>query len=129
LPFSGLLVQQYTKGEKKKMTHEVYGNSSRARCAIYSRDTTICISSFSQLTCKNHFVKIPSWKKLWASQNIFAGLLNIGFSKYGHIIWPGHMAWQASPWELRPSSSAPCAVPMRLSRIDQHIKNEPCAKQ
>jgi len=26
-------------------------------------------------------------------------------------------------------SSAPCAVPMRLSRIDQHIKDEPCAKQ
>jgi len=26
-------------------------------------------------------------------------------------------------------SSAPCAVPMRLSRIDQHINDEPCAKQ
>jgi hypothetical protein len=24
--------------------------------------------------------------KLWASQNIFAGLSNIGFSKYGHIL-------------------------------------------
>jgi hypothetical protein len=36
---------------------------------------------------------------------------------------------QASPWEHRPSSSAPCAVPMRLSRIDQHINDEPCAKQ
>ena len=38
-------------------------------------------------------------------------------------------AWQASPWGHSPSSSAPCAVPMRLSRIDQHIKDEPCAKQ
>jgi hypothetical protein len=26
-------------------------------------------------------------------------------------------------------SSAPCAVPMRLSRIDQHINDEPCAKR
>ena len=26
-------------------------------------------------------------------------------------------------------SSAPCAVPMRLSGIDQHINDEPCAKQ
>jgi hypothetical protein len=38
-------------------------------------------------------------------------------------------AWQASPWEHRPSPSAPCVVPMRLSRVDQHIKHEPCAKQ
>jgi hypothetical protein len=37
--------------------------------------------------------------------------------------------WQASPWEHKPSSSAPCAVPMRLSRIGQHIKDEPCGKQ
>ena len=42
---------------------------------------------------------------------------------------PQAPAWQASPWGHRPSSSAPCAVPMRLSRIDQHIKEEPCAKQ
>ena len=37
--------------------------------------------------------------------------------------------WQASPWGHRPSSSAPCAVPMRLSRIGRHIKDEPRAKQ
>ena len=38
-------------------------------------------------------------------------------------------AWQARPWEHRPSSSAPCAVPMGPSTIGQHIKDEPCAKQ
>jgi hypothetical protein len=38
-------------------------------------------------------------------------------------------AWQASQWGHRPSSSAPCAAPMRLSRIDQHIKDKPYAKQ
>ena len=43
--------------------------------------------------------------------------------------WPQAPAWQASPWEHRPSSSAPCVVPIRLSRIGQHIKDEPCAKQ
>jgi hypothetical protein len=42
---------------------------------------------------------------------------------------PQAPAWQASPWEHRPSSSAPCAAPMKLSRIDQHIKDEHCAKQ
>ena len=37
--------------------------------------------------------------------------------------------WQACPWEHMPNSSAPCAVPMRLSRIVRHIEDEPCAKQ
>jgi hypothetical protein len=35
----------------------------------------------------------------------------------------------SSPWEHRSSSSAPCAVRMRLSKIGQHIQDEPCAKQ
>jgi hypothetical protein len=57
------------------------------------------------------------------------------FSKYGHIpgktlcSGPRLRPGQASPWGYSPSSSAPCAVPMRLSRVDQHIKDEPCAKQ
>jgi hypothetical protein len=57
------------------------------------------------------------------------------FSKYDHILGQTHRwrpqapAWQASPWKHSPSSSAPCAVPMRLSRIEQHTKEEPCAKQ
>ena len=42
---------------------------------------------------------------------------------------PRRRPGQASPWEHRPSSSAPCAVPIRLSRIGEHIKDEPCAKQ
>jgi hypothetical protein len=42
---------------------------------------------------------------------------------------PQAPAWQASPWGHRPSSSAPCAVPMRLSRINRHIKDKHCAKQ
>ena len=59
----------------------------------------------------------------------------LDLSKYGHILGktlcsgPRLRPGQASPWGHRPSSSAPCVVPMRLSRIDQHIKDEPCAKQ
>jgi hypothetical protein len=59
----------------------------------------------------------------------------LDFPKYGHILGktlcsgPRRRPGQASPWRHRPSSSAPCAVPMRLSRINQHIKDEPCAKQ
>jgi hypothetical protein len=62
-----------------------------------------------------------------------------GFSKYCHILGktlcsgPRRQPGQASPWKHRPSSSAPCAVLMRLSRIGQHIKDhvkdEPCAEQ
>jgi hypothetical protein len=58
-------------------------------------------------------------------------------AKYGHILGrhdpmvgrPQAPAWQACPWGHSPSSSAPCAVPTRLSRIGQHINDEPCAKQ
>jgi hypothetical protein len=73
--------------------------------------------------------------KLWASQNIFAGRFNFGFPRMWPYPWqnflyrPQAPAWQASPWGHSPSSLAPCVVPMRLSRIDQHIKDEPCAKQ
>jgi hypothetical protein len=42
---------------------------------------------------------------------------------------PQAPANQASPWGHSPSSSAPCAVPMRLSRIGQHIKEESCARR
>jgi hypothetical protein len=47
-----------------KLTIEVYANSSRARCAIYSRDSAIRIYSVSQLTNTNSFVKISSWTKV-----------------------------------------------------------------
>ena len=43
--------------------------------------------------------------------------------------WPRALSRQASPWKHRPSSSTPCVVSIRLSRIGQHIKDEPCAKQ
>jgi hypothetical protein len=50
------------------------------------------------------------------SQNIFGGILDEPFLKYGHILditlWyqPQASAWQACRWKHRPSSSAPCAV-------------------
>ena len=60
-------------------------------------------------------------------------ILKLGYTytKFSHTCVYSRFrpAWQASPWGHSPSSSAPCAVPMRLSRIDQHIKDEPCAKQ
>jgi hypothetical protein len=65
---------------------------------------------------------------------ILPAFLILTFVQYGHILGktpcsgPRRRPGQASPWGHSPSSSAP-AVPMRLSRIDQHIKDEPCAKQ
>ena len=117
------------------MAPQVYANSSRARCAIYSCDTAIRICSVPRLTCKNRFVKISSWDKVMSLAEYFCHLYLFGFSKYGHILgitlwWrPQGSAWQASPWKHRPSSSAPCAVLMGPSRVGQHIKDEPCAKQ
>jgi hypothetical protein len=76
--------------------------------------------------------------KLWASQNIFAGRTTFDF-------WSNMAISQAKPYvaapgaslagkpmgaqPINPSSSAPCAVSMRLSRIDPHIRDEPCAKR
>ena len=51
------------------------------------------------------------------------------YPRHSPMLRPQAPAWQASPWEHRPSSSVPCAVPMRLSRIGPHIKDEPCARQ
>jgi hypothetical protein len=53
------------------MTREVYANSARARCAIYSRDTAICISSVPQLIRKNPFVKISSLAKVMGFAEYF----------------------------------------------------------
>jgi hypothetical protein len=53
------------------LTSEVYANSSRARCAIYSRDTAIRIYSVSQLRRKNPFVKISSWAKVMGFAELF----------------------------------------------------------
>jgi hypothetical protein len=53
------------------MTSEVYANSARARCAIYSRDTAIRIYSVSKLSLKNPFVKISSWAKVMGFAEYF----------------------------------------------------------
>ena len=76
---------------------------------------------------------------LWASQNIFAG--NYLFEFFQIWPYPQHEPMVAAPPGRRPSrqahgstasnspsSPAPCVVPMILSRIGQHIKDEPCAK-
>jgi hypothetical protein len=106
------------------------------RCAIHLRGTAIRISSVPRFTSNIPFVKIPSWDKVMGFAEYFCRPDHFWIlSKYGHILGktlcsgPGRRPGQASPWGHKPSSSAPCAVPMRLSRIDQHIKDEPCAKQ
>ena len=45
------------------------------------------------------------------------------------MLRPQAPSWKASAWEHKPSSSISYAVPMRLSKIGQHIKDEPFAKQ
>jgi hypothetical protein len=49
-------------------------NSARARCAIYSRDTTIRIYSVPRFTGKNLFVKISSWAKVMGLAGYFCRL-------------------------------------------------------
>jgi hypothetical protein len=118
-----------------KVDSKVYGDSSRARSAIHSRDTVIRICNVPQLKRKICLSKSHHGAKVGALQNIFAGLFNEPFLKYGHILgitlwWrPQAPTWQACRWEHRPSSSAACAVPIGPSRIGRHIKEEPCAKQ
>jgi hypothetical protein len=97
--------------------------------------------SVPRFTVKKPFVKISSWDKviyIYGPRRIHVFLpafLSLILSKYGHILGktlcsgPRLRPGQASPWGHRPSSSAPCAVPIRLCRIGQHIKDEPCAKQ
>jgi hypothetical protein len=47
-----------------KLTSEVYANSAGVRCAIYSRDTAICICRIPQFKNNKPCVKIPSWDKV-----------------------------------------------------------------
>ena len=109
---------------------------ARARFARFTCAIPRSASTASHLLVeKIRLSKSHHGPKLWASQNIFAGPTTFGF-------WPNMAipsakpyveaqapAWQASPWGHSPSPLAPCAVPMRLSRIGQHIKDESCAKQ
>jgi hypothetical protein len=74
------------------------------------------------LKAKIRLSKFHHGTKLWASHNSFTSQTTSGRKRQ-----PGRQAH--GPWGHSPSSSAPCAVPMTLSRIDQHIEDEPCAKQ
>jgi hypothetical protein len=68
----------------KKMTPPGFANSSRARCAIYSRDTAIRIYSVSQLRRKNSFVKISLWAKVMGFAKYFCRPLFVWIFQ----IWP-----------------------------------------
>jgi hypothetical protein len=82
------------------------------RCVMHARATGDVLLFFY-----NNCMRI-----LWER---FDRILPIFLKSY----FPRRRPGQASLWGHRPSFSAPCAVPMRLSRIGQHIKDEPCAKQ
>jgi hypothetical protein len=56
------------------------------RCAIYLRDTVICIYRVPRFTRKTRLSKFYYGTKLWASQNIFPDPIHNIFSKYGHIL-------------------------------------------
>jgi hypothetical protein len=109
---------------------------ARPRVTLFTRAIPRSASvAFHVLQATNRLSKFYHGTNLWASQNIFSDLFKIGFPQYGRILgktlwWrPQAPARQACPWGHSPSSSALCAVPMRLSRIGSHIKDEPCAKQ
>ena len=60
---------------------------ARARVARFTRAIPQSASTASHaLDAKIRLSKSHHGPKLWASQNIFAGLLLFGFSKYGHIL-------------------------------------------
>ena len=50
----------------------IAGNSSRVRCAIYSRDIIIRVYSVPRFTCKNSFVKISLWAKVMGLTEYFS---------------------------------------------------------
>ena len=60
---------------------------ARSRVARFTRAIPQFASPASHaLDAKIRLSKSHHGPKLWALENIFAGLLNIGFSKYGHIL-------------------------------------------
>jgi hypothetical protein len=83
-----------------------------ARLAIYSRDTAIRIRSVPQLRYKNPFVEISSRDKVASLAEFFCRPLFVWifqiwpYPRHNPWWWPEVLAWQASPWEHRPSSSA-----------------------
>jgi hypothetical protein len=65
----------------------MYVPIARARDARFTRAIPRSASPTSHAShAKTRLSKFHYGTKLWASQNIFAGLPNIGFSKYGHIL-------------------------------------------
>jgi hypothetical protein len=74
-----------------------FANSSRARCAIYSRDTAICIYSVSRLSRKNSFVKISSWAKVMGPAEYFCRHILV-------YIFPNMAISQAKPYVAAPGS-------------------------
>jgi hypothetical protein len=80
------------------MVREVYANSSRARCAIYSRDTVIRIYSVPQFRRKNQFVKIPSWDKVMGLAEYFCRPLLVW-------IFPNMAISYAKPYVAAPGAS------------------------
>ena len=74
-----------TKGVRvKNDTTGFFADSSRARCAIHSRDTAIRISSVPRFKCKNPFVKISSWAKVMGFAEYFCRSLLVWIFQ----IWP-----------------------------------------
>jgi hypothetical protein len=65
------VLQVVLKVKINKMTTPGFAHSSRARCAIYSRNTAIRIYSVSQLRRKNLFVKISLWDKVMGFTEYF----------------------------------------------------------
>ena len=103
-------------GEPQKITMYSPGRRRQFYNFIVSNGTFLILVKLS-ITYYESWYLVPSFEKT--------------YSKCSSLLSSSepNSAWQASPWGHSPSSSAPCAVPMRLSRIDQHIKDEPCAKQ
>jgi hypothetical protein len=63
-----------------------FANSSRARCAILSRDTGIRICSVPRLTRKKPLVKMSSLDKVMGLAEYFCRPLLVWISKYGHTL-------------------------------------------
>ena len=99
-------------GEPQKITMYSPGRRRQFYNFIVSNGTFLILVKLS-ITYYESWYLVPSFEKT--------------YSKCSSLLSSSepNSAWQASPWGHSPSSSAPCAVPMRLSRIDQHIKDEP----
>ena len=69
--FTAIVLNLVLKVIRNNKNTKVCPKSSHARCAIYSRDTAIRISSVPRFICKNKFVKISSWAKVMGAAKYF----------------------------------------------------------